>query len=395
MPSIDERLSKLKNLKILDTEEEEVFDEIVETATDICLTPIGIINLIDIDRQWFKSMKGIDFRETELSVAICTHTLEEPDGLLIINDLSKDTRFRNNPFVTGPPHCRSYAGVCLCTEDGYNIGTLAVFDTVPRTFTERQIFGLQTLAKGTMRLIREKNMKIEFQNHNRLLNTLNKNLESFNYSVAHDVKAPLKHMESFSQLLLENRENDKFKGKEVELLTYIHDNSQKLSQMVDNLLTFSQQVQLDKTDFEEIDSQAILSGLIEELTPQQSSIRYVLAENLPALFTSKIVFERVFHNLLSNAIKYRDTEKESSTIDVSYQLEKEKHIFSIKDNGIGMNPERLSQAFTLFNRDQNQEESYGVGLSIVKELLQKVGGDISLNSTLGVGTTARIEIPVS
>ena len=395
MYPIDERINKLKNLKILDTEEEEVFDEIVETATDICLTPIGIINLIDIDRQWFKSMKGIDFRETELSVAICTHTLEEPDGLLIINDLSKDTRFRNNPFVTGPPHCRSYAGVCLCTEDGYNIGTLAVFDTVPRTFTERQIFGLQTLAKGTMRLIREKNMKIEFQNHNRLLNTLNKNLESFNYSVAHDVKAPLKHMESFSQLLLENRENDKFKGKEIELLTYIHDNSQKLSQMVDNLLTFSQQVQLDKTDFEEIDSRAILSGLIEELTPLQSSIRFILAENLPTIFTSKIVFERVFHNLLSNAIKYRDTEKESSTIGVSYQLEEEKHIFSIKDNGIGMNPERLSQAFSLFNRDQQEEESYGVGLTIVKELLHKIGGDISLDSTLGIGTTARIEIPVS
>ena len=395
MSSFDLRIQKLKNLKILDTEEEEVFDEIVEAATDICLTPIGVINLIDIDRQWFKAKKGIDFRETDISVAICSHTLEEPNDYLIINDLSQDSRFHDNPFVVGEPYCRSYAGVCLKTEDGYPMGTVAVFDTVPREFTERQIFGLRTLARGTMRLIREKNMKIEFQNHNRLLKTLNKNLESFNYSVAHDVKAPLKNMTAFSQLLLDNQDNEKYKDREKELLAYIHSSSQKLSRMVDNLLEFAQNIQLGDTDFEDIDTYDLVSDIAQELSPIDSPVKFTIDGNLPTIFSSRIIFERVFHNLISNAIKYRDSQKGESKVEVSYTQEPNGHIFTVSDNGMGMSEDRLFQVFSLFNRDSNHEESYGVGLSIVKELLKKIQGDISLKSQKGEGTIVTVRIPIA
>lgn len=143
------RLRALADYDILDTPEEPAFDEIVELLSLICETPIAVINFIDRDRQWFKSVKGLDVRETPLDVSICAHALLKP-GLFVVPDTTQDSRFANNPLVTHDPHLRFYAGALLQSRDGYPLGTLCVLDDHPRELSERQRFALQALANQVM-----------------------------------------------------------------------------------------------------------------------------------------------------------------------------------------------------------------------------------------------------
>ncbi|SDN61028.1 sensor domain-containing diguanylate cyclase [Vreelandella arcis] len=144
-----QRLKALDAYQILDTPEEPAFDEIVEMASLICDAPIAVINFVDRDRQWFKSVKGLCVRETPLDISICAHAILQPD-LFIVPDTTQDPRFANNPLVTGEPHLRFYAGALLKSNDGYPLGTLCVLDYQPRELTERQCFALQALANQVM-----------------------------------------------------------------------------------------------------------------------------------------------------------------------------------------------------------------------------------------------------
>lgn len=144
-----QRLQALADYDILDTPEEPAFDEIVELLSLICETPIAVINFIDRDRQWFKSVKGLDVRETPLDVSICAHALLQP-GVFIVPDTTLDPRFANNPLVTQEPHLRFYAGALLHSRNGYPLGTLCVLDYQPRELSERQRFALKALANQVM-----------------------------------------------------------------------------------------------------------------------------------------------------------------------------------------------------------------------------------------------------
>ncbi len=141
----DARLEALHNLHILDTEPENSYDDIVRLAAFICATPIASVTLIDAKRQWFKSALGLTETETPRDVAFCAHTILQPD-LLVIQDARRDPRFSDNPFVTGDPNIRFYAGVPLITGSGHALGSLCVIDREPRNLTPQQEDALRTLA---------------------------------------------------------------------------------------------------------------------------------------------------------------------------------------------------------------------------------------------------------
>jgi anti-sigma regulatory factor (Ser/Thr protein kinase) len=141
-----ERLESLHRYRILDTDPERAFDDLTLLASYICETPIALITLIDADRQWFKSRVGLSATETSRSISFCAHAIEQK-GLYIVPDARVHDKFRDNPFVTGDPNIRFYAGAPLITPEGHALGTLCVVDRVPRTLTPAQIEALEALRR--------------------------------------------------------------------------------------------------------------------------------------------------------------------------------------------------------------------------------------------------------
>ncbi len=146
------RLKALRSYRILDTEPERAFDDLTMIASQICGTPIALITLVDKDRQWFKSRVGIEVRETERSVSFCAHAIKQP-GIFQVPDATKDERFRDNPFVTGEPRIRFYAGKPLLSREGEALGTICVVDLSPRTLTEGQREALEALQRQVEALL--------------------------------------------------------------------------------------------------------------------------------------------------------------------------------------------------------------------------------------------------
>lgn len=140
------RVAALQRYRIVDTPREESFDKITALVRDILQVPICAVTLIDKDRQWLKSIQGLEGDQTPREIAFCDHTIRAREPL-VVSDAMADDRFSSNPLVVGDPGIRSYAGVPLCSPDGYNLGSLCAVDTAPREFTAAQIAILDKFAE--------------------------------------------------------------------------------------------------------------------------------------------------------------------------------------------------------------------------------------------------------
>ena len=129
-----ERLWVLKSYDILETEPEPEFEELTREAKEVFNCPIAVVSLVDMGRQWFKSIQGLDAEQTPRSCAFCAHVVQrkETEGVLVVPDATKDFRFANNPLVVGGPKIRFYAGAPLKSPEGKVLGSFCVIDTKPR-----------------------------------------------------------------------------------------------------------------------------------------------------------------------------------------------------------------------------------------------------------------------
>ena len=147
------RLATLSLYKILDTAEEQVYDDLTKIAAYVAGTPMALISIIDKDRQWFKSRVGLDVTETPREYSFCAHAIKTPRMPFLVRDAQKDERFANNPFVTGEPNVRFYFGAPLLVDDKNALGSLCVIDTKPRELDLKQIEALNALSRQVVTML--------------------------------------------------------------------------------------------------------------------------------------------------------------------------------------------------------------------------------------------------
>lgn len=156
------RLTAVKELKILDTVPDALFDNLVQIAASLCDVPISVITLVDEDRQWFKANIGLEgVSQTPREVSFCTHAIQQ-DGIFEIPNAKTDPRFADNPLVTGDPGIHFYAGYPLKLSNGSNVGTLCVIDRQAKSLTAHQRKILAQLSAIAVRLLETHNLSRKF-----------------------------------------------------------------------------------------------------------------------------------------------------------------------------------------------------------------------------------------
>lgn len=144
-----QRLAAVRQTGLLDTAPSRNFDELVKLACQMFDVPIALVSLIDQQRQWFKAKCGLDVCGTSRDDSFCAHAILD-NGVMVVNDATRDRRFRDNPLVTGEPYIRFYAGAPILSEYGLALGTVCLIDDKPRAFYEHEKTSLKMLANQAM-----------------------------------------------------------------------------------------------------------------------------------------------------------------------------------------------------------------------------------------------------
>ncbi len=238
-------------------------------------------------------------------------------------------------------------------------------------------------AQGIVRDITElKNLENQKEKLLLKLEKSNEELQEYAHIVSHDLKSPLRSIDALVSWI---KEDNKGKLDEVseQNLSLIQTTLEKMELLISDVLNYSS-VSAENNITEEVDLNSLVLDLIPIVfVPEHIEIKVM--RELPTVLGDKTKLQQVFQNLISNGIKFNDKEKGFVEIDV---LDQESYYrFSIKDNGIGIEPKFQEKVFKIFNTLNKREDSTGIGLSIVKKIVNLHEGDIWIDSTLGEGAT--------
>lgn len=221
----------------------------------------------------------------------------------------------------------------------------------------------------------------------------NKELEAFSYSVSHDLRAPLRAIDGFSRILLEDH-GSKLDGDAPRLLGVIRSNTQNMGRLIDDLLAFSRlgRKQIERS---QIDMTEVARNVFAQLDPTSSEpASHFCLEALPSAQGDPAMVRQVFTNLISNALKYSRT-NEQQRIQVGGYSQSGERVYYVKDNGVGFEMDYADKLFGVFQRLHSAEEfeGTGVGLAIVQRIIHRHGGRVWAEGKVNEGATFYFTLP--
>ncbi|WP_254531325.1 PAS domain-containing sensor histidine kinase [Natrinema gelatinilyticum] len=276
--------------------------------------------------------------------------------------------------------------------------------------TDPDIFEIET-TDGKRRLIQAKGMPVqdasgdairgvvtisditERRAYQRKLEESNDRLEQFAYAASHDLQEPLRMVSSYLQLI-DRRYGDELDEDGEEFLEFAINGADRMREMIDGLLKYSR-VETRGDPFEPIDMNVVLGDVLDDLQIQiEESDAEITTAEFPCVKGDINQLRQVFQNLLSNAITYSGDEPPRIHVDADDRGEE--WVVSVRDEGIGINPEDQDQIFTVFNRLHSREEydGTGLGLALCKRIVERHGGEIWVDSEPGEGAMFSFTLPI-
>jgi signal transduction histidine kinase len=389
------RLQELYRLEILDTEAENQYDEVVALASQICKVPISLISLVDVNRQWFKAKLGVLETETPREVSFCAHMLAQDTELLQVPDAHLDERFSENPLVTSAPNIRFYAGVPLVTSNGYKLGSLCVIDRKPNSINEDQAYALRVLSNQIMRMIELKVKNKEIEEQKKHIEQQNKIQQKMLSIIAHDVRSPLASIRQALEMELDDFSKEERQMIIGELQSQVTTTLNLLNNLVD---WGSEQI------LGTVNKNKIATNLYELVATEIPN--FLLAANFKnntivnnihqqlMVYTNPSMLLFVLRNLVTNALKFT----ENGCITLNGNIENNLIHLSVSDTGIGMSEAAidnlLNKKLSKTTIGTKEEKGSGLGLLLAQDFIALLKGSISIESTVGKGTTVHMYFPV-
>ena len=383
------RIQALLQYEILDTEAEVEYDGFVKLASYICQTPIALVSLVDPTRQWFKAKVGCSAPETSRDIAFCAHAIFQSD-MFVVPDTLTDPRFMDNPLVTGEPYIRFYAGAPLITPEGLAIGTLCAIDQVPRDLTGEQLTALQFLAWQVV-------TQLELRRQTKELQQLVESKNKLFHIVSHDLRSPFNGILAFSQTLAEEAET--LSREEIQDFSQtVLTSAEQFMHLIDNLLQCTR-FELGTLDYQPttvaLDTVAMNVLTLLKGNSAKKKIDIVYQANSAAeVFADSTMLHSIVQNLVGNALKFTPVEGR-----VTIQTEEQDTMIqvSVIDTGVGVSPEKLAGLFEVMAGRSTDgtagEKGTGLGLLLCKDLVEKHGGRLWVDSVVGQGTSFHFTLP--
>ena len=305
------------------------------------------------------------------------------------------------------PQFNSLEALSICQRANLNIPFILVTGTVSEEFAVNCLkqgaddyvlkSNLVRLPSAIQNALRQRSLESlrrndeqQLRKQNEELIKINKELDSFVYSVSHNLRAPL--MSLLGLLKLVEIESDSPGADLKPYFSMMNHSIEKLDETLKEILDYSKNARTDVRK-EKIDLYKLVEESFEKLMylPGSSSItKKIQVDAKTDLWQDQSRLSVVINNLVSNAIKYRDETKSHCTIDVMCHVDENNLTLIFRDNGIGISPDVLGKVFDMFYRATERSEGAGLGLYIVKEIIEKLGGSISVDSRLGESTSVKL-----
>ncbi len=376
-PDEDARLAAVHRYEVLDTPCEGAFDRITALAARLFSVPISIVSIVDNDRVWFKSRRGIDVEQVARLPGLCASAILQREPL-IVPDGSVDPNALANPIVAGELGLRFYAGAPLTTWDGYNLGAICVMDKEPREFGDEDATTLEQLAaivvhELELRLVTR--TVVDSERENRALETARRGLEAAEHERTrwarelHD--ETLQNLGALHMLLVSGlADRDGLDRTVSEAANLVKDEIVKLRHLIAEL----RPAVLDHVGLEAaLESLGrklrVIDGLEVELNLEISQVREYLGANAESMLY------RAVQEALANVARHSAARR----VEVAIRPREGAIEAIVRDDGVGFDAGSASGGF---------------GLLGIRERAMLMGGALELQTAPGAGTTVRFVMPL-
>ena len=378
------RLAALRSYDVLDRILQPELEDIVRLSTAITGASAGVVNLIDVDRQWQVCAVGMEAGEVGRDDAMCAHAVLRSD-VLHVPDSRLDARFADNPFVDGRiARVRMYASAPLVTLEGEAIGTICNVDERAYELTDEQLLSLQALARQVMTIFELRRRSADLEHRNA-------DLDAFAGVLAHDLRSPLTAIAGYAELLA----SEVAGAPEQEVLVeQIEEAASRMHRLITGILAYSRSDR-GPYDYGSVPLAAAAADAVANLRTTVERAGATVSIDAPgAVWADPAQLVQLVQNLVANAVAHAPAGR-APVVRVRSSRSGPVCRLVVEDNGKGIDVDQRERIFERFARGTTSAPGFGLGLATCKRIAERHGASIKVvPSGLG-GAAFEVVLPLA